>query len=138
MPSILIADDEPSVRQFLRKVLMDAGHEVLEASNGKEAMSQIRQTSIDLLITALVMPEQDGVETIRVLRKQYPELRIIATSGALRDAQLEGILLRVAVALGVKATIQQPLTADVVLETVQRVLDAPLQPRDRNTSGCAL
>lgn len=126
MPSILIADNEPRVRQLLRKVLMDAGHEVLEASNGREAMSRIRQTVIDLLIIAMVMPEQDGVETIRALREQYPELRIIATSGVLRDARLERVLLHIAVALGARASILQPLTADVVLETVQRVLDAPL------------
>jgi len=50
-------------------------------------MSQIRQTGIDSLIIARVMPEQDGVETIRVLRKQYPELKIIATPDGLRDAR---------------------------------------------------
>lgn len=124
MASILIADEAPSVRQFLRKVLVGAGHAVLEAGNGKEAMSQIRRNGVDLLIIALVMPEQEGLETIRMLRKQYPELKIIATSGAFSDSRLDGVLLRIAAALGAKAGIQQPLTAAGVLATVHRVLES--------------
>ena len=57
MPS-MIADAEHGVRQFLRSVLVGAGHEVSEASNGKESLLQIRRTTFDLVIVALFMPEQ--------------------------------------------------------------------------------
>ena len=61
---ILVADDEPGVRSFLRKVLEGAGYEVMEAANGKEALQKVRAGGVDMLITDLVMPEQEGIETI--------------------------------------------------------------------------
>ena len=121
MPSILVVDDEANVRHFLRLVLERAGHEVLEASNGKEAMEEIHRKTFDLVITALFMPVQDGFETIRELKKEYTGLRIIAMTDRFCDFS-QGDLLLMAVALGAKAGMQKPLLADVVLETVQRVL----------------
>ena len=123
MPSILVVDDEAAVRHFLRFVLERAGHEVLEASNGKEAMEEIRRKTLDLVITALFMPIQEGFETIRALKNEYPGLRIIAMSDRFRDFN-QGDLLLMAVALGAKAGLQKPLSADVVLETVQKVLSS--------------
>jgi CheY-like chemotaxis protein len=123
MPSILVVDDEADVRHFLRLVLERAGHEVVEASNGKEAMEEIRRKTFDLVITALFMPVQEGFETIRALRNEYAGLRIIATSDRFRDFN-QGELLLMAVALGAKAGMQKPLSADVVLETVQKVLSS--------------
>jgi CheY-like chemotaxis protein len=121
MPSILVVDDEADVRHFLRLVLERAGYEVLEASNGKEAMEEIRRKTFDLVITALFMPVQEGFETIRALKNEYAGLRIIAMSDRFRDFS-QGDLLLMAVALGAKAGMQKPLSADVVLETVQKVL----------------
>jgi CheY-like chemotaxis protein len=123
MPSILVVDDEADVRHFFRLVLERAGHEVLEASNGKEAMEEIRRKTFDLVIIALFMPVQEGFETIRALRNEYAGLRIIATSDRFRDFN-QGELLLMAVALGAKAGMQKPLSADVVLETVQKVLSS--------------
>ena len=68
MPSILVVDDEADVRHFLRLVLERAGYEVLEASNGKEAIEEIRRKTLNLVITALFMPVQEGFETIRAER----------------------------------------------------------------------
>jgi CheY-like chemotaxis protein len=123
MPSILVVDDEAAVRHFLRLVLERAGHEVLEAGNGKEAMEEIRRKTFNLVITALFMPVQEGFETIRALKGEYAGLRIIAMSDRFRDFN-QGELLLMAVALGAKAGMQKPLSADVVLETVQRVLSS--------------
>jgi CheY-like chemotaxis protein len=123
MPSILVVDDEADVRHFLRLVLERAGHEVLEASNGKEAIEETRRKAFDLVIIALFMPVQEGFETIRALRNEYAGLRIIATSDRFRNFD-QGALLLMAVALGAKAGMQKPLSADVVLETVQRVLSS--------------
>jgi CheY-like chemotaxis protein len=123
MPSILVVDDDATVRQFLRSVLERAGHEVLEAGNGKEAMEEIRRKAFDLVITALFMPVQDGFETIRALKKEYAGLRIIAISDQFRDFP-QGALLGMAVALGAEASMRKPLSADLVLQTVQDVLDS--------------
>jgi CheY-like chemotaxis protein len=123
MPSILIVDDEAAVRHFPRLVLERAGHEVVEASNGKEAMEEIRRKTFDLVITALFMPVQEGFETIRAVKKEYDGLGIIATSDRFRDFS-QGDLLLMAVALGAKAGLQKPLSADVVLESVQKVLSS--------------
>ena len=124
MPSILVVDDEADVRHLLRLVLERAGHEVLEASNGKEAMKEIRRRTFNLVITALFMPEQEGLETIRALKKEYSGLPIIAMSDRFRNFS-QGDLLNMAVALGANASMQKPLSAGVVLETVQAVLASP-------------
>jgi CheY-like chemotaxis protein len=131
MPSILIVDDDAASRHFLRLVLERAGHEVWEATNGKEAMEEIRRktsnavpdrpTTLDLVILALFMPVQDGFEIIRALKKEYASLRIIAMSDRFRDFP-QGALLGMAVALGANGSMQKPLSADLVLETVQEVL----------------
>jgi two-component system chemotaxis response regulator CheY len=123
MPSILIADDEAGVRRFLRTVLEGVGHKVSEAGNGKEAAALIRKTTFDLVIIDLIMPEGEGLETIRSLTKEYPGLRIIAVSGSFRGDYLV-TMLRIAKMLGAKATLSKPFSADTVLETVQRLLDS--------------
>ena len=121
MPSILIADDEPGVRQFLRTVLEGAGHEVWEATNGNETVALIRRTKFDLVIMELVMPELEGLETIRALTKEQPGLRIIAMSRYFPSVH-QGPL-RAAEALGAKASLPKPCSAGMVLETVHKVLD---------------
>jgi CheY-like chemotaxis protein len=121
MPSILIADDETDVRRFLRTVLEGAGHKVWEASNGKEAAALIRRTKFDVVIMDLAMPEGEGLETIQALKKEHPDLRIIAMSGSFPDVYL-GTILRMAELLGAKASLPKPCSTDDVLKTVQRVL----------------
>jgi CheY-like chemotaxis protein len=119
--SILVVDDDTAVRHFLRLVLEGAGHKVLEASNGKEAMEEIRRKTFDLVITAPYMPVQDGSETTCALKKEYAALRIIVMVDRFRDFH-QGALLGMAVAPDARASMQKPLSADLVLETVQRVL----------------
>jgi CheY-like chemotaxis protein len=76
---ILVVDDEECVRSLLRHLLNDAGHAVVEASNGKEAIAKLQSEDVDLMITDLVMPEREGIETIMELRQRRPELGIIAS-----------------------------------------------------------
>jgi PAS domain S-box-containing protein len=114
---ILVADDETSVRGFLREVLTEEGYEVVEAANGKEAIEQARASVVDLVITDLVMPEQEGLETIQALRKDLPGARIIAISGA-----FEGQFLRPAQLLGANAVLSKPINPELLLATVAEVL----------------
>jgi len=115
--TILVADDEEGVRKFLVTVLANAGYEVVEAANGREAVEAIRSRRVDLLITDLVMPEQEGIETILALRKSSASLKIVAISGA-----FEGRYLNAAASLGADATILKPVSPHDLLSTVREVL----------------
>ena len=114
---ILVVDDEEGVRNLLRHLLIDAGHEVLEAVNGKEATEKMRSEAIDMMITDLVMPEREGIETIMELHRTRPELGIIAMSGA-----FGGQFLRAARLFGARATLSKPIDPDVLLAEIDGFL----------------
>jgi len=89
---ILVIDDDEQMRILLRQVMEWAGYEVMEAGDGREGMLKQRKQQADLVITDLIMPEQEGLETITSLRKEYPHIKIIAISGGGRigpDAYLQ-------------------------------------------------
>jgi CheY-like chemotaxis protein len=117
---ILVADDDAGTRAWLRDVLESAGYNIIEAENGKEVMNLLRQESVELCMTDLAMPEQEGIETIRLLRHEYPDLKIIAISGAFGPE-----FLRVSKILGAAATLQKPIKLHRLLETVQALLEQP-------------
>jgi PAS domain S-box-containing protein len=114
---IVVADDEAGARSFLRKVLEDGGYEVMEAPNGKLAVKEALAGRVDLVITDLVMPEQEGIETIRILRREVPGVGIIAISGA-----LGGQFLEVARKLGAQAVLSKPVSGELLLAKVAEVL----------------
>jgi PAS domain S-box-containing protein len=114
---IVVADDEAGVRSFLRLVLESAGYQVMEAPNGKLALQEARAGRVDLVITDLVMPEQEGIETIRALHRDVPGVGIIAISGALEPQFLE-----VARMLGAQAVLSKPVSAELLLVKVAEVL----------------
>ncbi len=115
--TILIADDEPGIRKYLRNVLASLNYEVLEAGNGREALTHIETSKVDLVIMDLAMPEQEGIETIQTLRQIQPQLKIIAISG-----EFAGALLRVAERLGAHASLAKPIKPDELLNAVSRVM----------------
>lgn len=78
MASILVIDDDLALRVPLAKVLLRAGHQVVTTSNGKEATAIMRQAPADVVITDILMPEKDGLETIMGLHREFPGVRIIA------------------------------------------------------------
>ena len=79
---ILIADDDPDVRGYLAEVLSGAGHQVVEAEDGREALRRYNVEPVDLVLTDLCMPEKEGLETMRALREQSRRLKVIVISGA--------------------------------------------------------
>ena len=81
MCSILIVDDEEDIRDAMKMILERAGHHVQIASNGAEAIEFQRREPVDLMIADIIMPEKDGVSTIKDIRQQYPGIKIIAISG---------------------------------------------------------
>jgi DNA-binding NtrC family response regulator len=124
--SILVVDDDDTVRRVLRRMLETAGYEVREAPNGKAAMLEFSRQPADLLITDIFMPEQEGMETINALRRKCPGLRVIAISGVGGDHYL-----KMAKFLGVRATLLKPLRLGMVLEAVKTTLEqSPDDPAD--------
>jgi DNA-binding response OmpR family regulator len=120
MAKILVIDDEPSILLMIKKMLEKAGHEVDMAINGKEGMQIFEKNKADLLITDIIMPEKEGLETIVEMRKQYPDLKIIAISGGGRisaDGYLPGAKL-----LGANMVFQKPLMQKEFLEAVSFLL----------------
>ena len=115
--TILVVDDEPSIRSLLSRFLSKSGFTVLESADGRDALEKLRQSKVDLLISDIVMPERDGLEVLRSLRKDFAGLKVIVMSGA-----FDGRFLRTAEMLGAHATLQKPLKMNLVLETVREVL----------------
>ena len=114
---ILLVDDDPLVRAFLRDVLTPFGYRVREAANGRQALGQLRSEPVALMVTDLIMPESEGLETIQAVKKEFPRLPIVAMSGGFGRQ-----FLPVARHLGAEETLQKPISADVFLTTVQRLL----------------
>jgi len=115
MATILVIDEEEPIRALLRIALEGAGHEVLEASNGRRGLALYRARSADLIITDLVMPEVDRLEMMLELTRNFLNVKVIALS-----AGLEGEApLHVAKLLGARQTIQKPFDMETVLSAVR-------------------
>ena len=120
MARVLVIDDEEQVRTLIREVLEGAGHEVMEAGNGREAMKLYEANPTNVVITDLVMPEQDGLEIIRELRRRFPAVKIIAVSGAQQKLNLD--LLYVAEKLGALHTLEKPFEIRKLVALVEELL----------------
>ena len=81
--TILLVEDDPILLTVLRELLEFGGHLVVTCENGREAVQQLSMAQIDLVITDLSMPEMDGLELIKVLTFEWPDIRVIAMSGLL-------------------------------------------------------
>lgn len=123
MPSVLVVDDEEQVRQLIRITFEQSGYQVLEASNGKAALEQYRLTPTDLVIIDILMPDQDGLESISMIRHESPNVKIIAMTGS---NDMIGILnfLDVAKMLGAHRTLQKPFEMKELLNAAQSILKA--------------
>ena len=117
MPSVLVVDDQDQVRQLIRETLEQAGYEVEEACDGKEGLDRYRVRSTDLVIMDILMPDQDGLETIVTLRQEFPDIRIIAMTGGSDTVGIPNFL-DVAKMLGARRTLQKPFELKVLLEAV--------------------
>ncbi len=120
MARILIIDDEDELRSMLRQMLEQAGYEVTEAVNGAEGIQLYEQDTHDLIITDIIMPEKEGVETIIALRRADPDLPIIAISGGGRLDATD--FLTMTKKLGARRTLSKPFRRDQLLEAVGECL----------------
>ena len=107
MARILVVDDDEAVREFLRIVIEQGGHEVVEAENGAVGLRVLAAQLVDLVLCDIFMPEMDGLETIREMRKIEPDLKIIAMSGGSLDIRED--FLESATFFGACDTFEKPI-----------------------------
>ncbi len=112
--SILVMDDEPGIRLLLARALKAAGAIVHEAPNGKIGSQILERTQIDLVITDIIMPEKEGVETIVDIRTRWPHIKIIAITGGGRIDP--AVFLTLAEQLGADLTMKKPLNIKALVE----------------------
>ena len=122
MSKILVIEDDASFRNVLVQMLSKAGYEVMEAGNGNQALEVCPVFNPDLVLTDIIMPDKEGLETIRELVELCPNIRIIAMSGGGRIGP--DSYLPLAKMFGAKATLQKPFMRDELLSTVKEVLES--------------
>jgi CheY-like chemotaxis protein len=121
MQRILLIDDDEAVRATFCAFLERAGYEVVTASNGVEGLDLYRKDPTPLVITDIVMPEKEGTETIMELRRDFPDVKIIAVSGGGRIAPQS--YLEMAGQLGANRMLPKPVPRDTLVEVVRDLLD---------------
>jgi DNA-binding response OmpR family regulator len=117
MARILIFDDDRDLRDVVRTILEEAGHQVQDASNGYTGVQMYREDPTDIVITDIRMPEKTGNQAILELRSEFPEVKIIAISGG-GSVSVE-TYMRVARKLGADRAIAKPFAPDELLSAVR-------------------
>lgn len=118
---ILLVDDDQSIRALYSRALSLAGFDTKTAKNGLEALETVGQFQPDLIILDLVMPEQEGIETLLQLQSKHPAIPVLAISGALGANEY----LSVADLLGARRTLEKPIKPDHLVRTVRSLLGEP-------------
>ncbi len=120
MASILVIDDQEPIRRIVRRALENERHAVLDASDGELGMQILERETVDVVITDIFMPELDGIQTLREIRKRFPAVRVIAMSGGDSTGLLD--LRKDAELLGAVKSLQKPFTAREIVDVVRAVL----------------
>ncbi len=120
MAKILVIDDDEQVLDMLYESLTREGFDVLKASNGEQGLRIYRQEPVDLIITDILMPEKEGIETIIELRQDFPDVKIIAMSGGGRIGTKD--YLHLAKIFGVQRTFTKPVSREQLLDAIKELL----------------
>ena len=129
MAVILVIDDERGIRRMVRRTLARMGHTVREAPDGRIGLEIMRGDRVDLVVTDILMPAMEGIETIREIRRAFSATGIIAMSGG-GTAERNMMYLDAAAKLGADATLRKPFRAHELAAAVERVLRLSRPPRD--------
>jgi len=125
MARVIVIDDHYAMRQTIREVLEDQGHEILEAPDGESGIDLQRRSRADLVITDIFMPHKEGMSTIRELSQEFPELPVIAMSGGTCDLTAPEGFIDLALRFGACATLAKPFQIAELLAVVALALSRP-------------
>jgi DNA-binding response OmpR family regulator len=117
MAKILVIDDELQMRRLIGRILASAGHEVIEAADGNHGLKQFIAHRPNVVVTDIFMPDKEGIETIKELRRIAPTVRIVAISGG--GAAHDTVFLEYAKALGADFALVKPFRADALTAAVE-------------------
>jgi CheY-like chemotaxis protein len=117
--SVLVIDDEGPIRDLLRAVLEQGGHQVREAREGKEGVRLLREQPADVVFCDVFMPVQEGLETIQQLQMEMPDVKVVAMSGGSRHGFQSP--LDCAVMLGAAAVLRKPFPVEEVFAVVENL-----------------
>jgi len=121
MPGVLIVEDDKELREMLKMSLLRSNFTVLEAENGKAAIMHFKPLITDLVVTDLIMPEEDGLKVVMKLRELKPSIKIIAISGGGKVGP--GSYLNLAKALGADAIYSKPFSINDLIAKIEQLLD---------------
>ena len=127
MPRILVIEDEPLVRDTIKKRLKIEGFEVTTADDGQKGVKSFRENPADLVITDIIMPEKEGIECIKELKRDFPDVKIIAISGGGRIGPFD--YLDLAMKFGALRTFKKPFDWPDMLNAIRELLNLPLVPK---------
>jgi CheY-like chemotaxis protein len=123
MANILVVDDDRLFAQLMMKALIKAGHDAVVAEDGIEAMAALAQKQFTCVVCDLIMPNQEGLETIKLMRAACPNLAIVAISGGLPSGDSRSLNISdVAVDFGANAALRKPFQLSALVTTVNEVL----------------
>lgn len=120
MRKIVVIDDDDALRLTLKTFLEKNGFSVGEAKDGREGVRKVEELGPDVVLLDIIMPEQDGIETVQILRDAYPGIKVIAISGG--GTLRINDLLDVARKLGAEGRLEKPFTCDQAMAEINRVL----------------
>ncbi len=122
MARVIVIDDHYAMRQTIREILEDQGHEVLDAPDGEAGIQLQRRNRADLVITDIFMPHKEGMSTIRELCLEFPELPVVAMSGGSRDLTNPEGFIELARRFGARGTLSKPFQIADLLAVVSMAL----------------
>jgi CheY-like chemotaxis protein len=120
MAKILVIDDDAPFRRMMLQALEDANHTVLGAENGRKGLALLKEHRPDLIITDVIMPEKEGLETVIEALKTSPGIKIIVMSGGGMSHNM--MFLDIARTLGAHATLAKPFRIEELLAAIERLL----------------
>lgn len=125
MARILVIENDAALRDLVEKFLRDAGHDVFTAEDGAVGITVFRHAPADLIITDIIMPNKEGIETIIELQREFEDVKIIAMSGGGDSNNLD--VLGFARKLGAYQTLRKPFRRNEFLATVDEVLSSDIR-----------
>ena len=122
MARILVIDDDDQMRKMLSEALKLQGHEIMSASNGRAGLELYQAHKADVVVTDIIMPEMDGIESILELRQDLPELKIIAISGGSQYVGPMDYLVS-AKTLGAQRILTKPFELEELFQVIRELLE---------------